>query len=604
MEDIRLYPNKFPHSFGYCLPKTVTSLLHNFEDLSLGVIGIDADLNIFFMNRVAGALLQVQPIKAINQNINAAFPSIWKAHVFQIGTTTANHLTYYKGRQLRINSIPLNFNEDCKHNLLIFEDQSEVNRLVGDFLNLKKKHDLLETIIEETFEELGAVDDNGKIIYISKKSALNYGVEVDQVLGTKIDELNKYCLLAKVSKTGVPEMTVAKRRGKKPIPVMVTPFFKNNVLKGAICRNVFKGIDEVKEYLNKITGSMEGKKKFEDKSMNTRQFHSGESFENIIGNCREMLDVKQKAVNAAKNDSSILILGETGTGKELFARAIHDESSRSTGPFISVNCASIPENLLEAELFGYEDGSFTGARKGGKLGKFEIANHGTLFLDEIGDMSISMQAKILRVLEDHEVHRIGSAKPQKVNIRVIAATNKNLSELVTKGLFREDLYYRLDVMTIHLPPLRERLEDIAVIVSSLIPRIQGNIRKKITGISQEACDLLKLYHWPGNVRELKNVLEGAMNICNENIINTYDLPKKISDFKKNNGTKVNPGSEKEIVNLKDLERIALIRTLELYNNNIRQTAKALGITRTSLYNKIRRYKIELSTQVRPGTYKI
>jgi len=593
MEDIIIYPDKLDHSFGHYLPKTLTSLLHNFEDFSLGVIGIDARLNIIFMNRVAGALLQIQPIKAKNQNIKHVFPSIWKNNVFQIDTPTANHLTSYKGRQLRINSLPLNIDEDCKYNLLIIEDQSEVNRLFVDFLNLKKKHDLLETIIEETFEELGAVDDNGLIIYISKKSALNYGLEVDQILGKKIDKFNKYCLLAKVSKTGIPEMTVAKRRGKKPIPIMVTPYYKNNELKGAICRNVFKGIDEAKEYLFKISEATEGKQTREDRSADHKQFHADQSFNNIVGDCRELLNVKHKAVNAAKNDSSILILGETGTGKELFARAIHDESLRNTGPFISVNCASIPENLLEAELFGYEHGSFTGARKGGKLGKFEIANNGTLFLDEIGDMSISMQAKILRVLEDHDVHRIGGVKPRKVNIRVIAATNKNLPELVSRGLFREDLYYRLDVMTIHLPPLRKRLEDIPDIVSSLIPRIQGKINKKITGISQEACDLLKQYHWPGNVRELKNVLEGAMNICNENIINKEDLPRRISELSKNNGNVEANGPEAESVNLKDIEKIALIRTLELYKRNIRQAAKALGITRTSLYNKIRRYKIEL-----------
>ena len=235
------------------------------------------------------------------------------------------------------------------------------------------------------------------------------------------------------------------------------------------------------------------------------------------------------AEKGALSDSSILLLGESGTGKELFAHAIHQESVRAAKPFIKVNCAAIPHELLESELFGYEEGAFTGALKGGKTGKFETADGGTLFLDEIGDMPMSMQSKLLRVLQEKEIEKIGAQYPLIVDVRIIAATNKNLEELVEQGNFRADLFYRLNVFSIKIPSLCERPHDIDVLTPYLLEKICRRMGKYVENISREAIRKLNKYTWPGNIRELENVLERAVNLIGkEGIIESKHLPEKIS----------------------------------------------------------------------------
>lgn len=264
-----------------------------------------------------------------------------------------------------------------------------------------------------------------------------------------------------------------------------------------------------------------------------REFNKANySLENIIGESEPIVMAKAIVEKAAHTNSNVLILGESGTGKEIFAHAIHSESNRHEGPFVKVNCAAIPSDLLESELFGYEAGAFTGAKKEGKIGKFEIANEGTIFLDEIGDMPLHMQVKLLRVIQEREVEKVGGVASKKINIRIIAATNRNLERLVEEGKFREDLYYRLNVVTIEIPPLRERGNDIILISNHLIKKLSVDLDKKVKGISKEAEQYLKIYEWKGNVRELENILERAINIMeNSEIIQVKDLPKEITGKK-------------------------------------------------------------------------
>ena len=299
------------------------------------------------------------------------------------------------------------------------------------------------------------------------------------------------------------------------------------------------------------------------------------------------------AERLAKTGSTILITGESGTGKELFAHAIHQASPRAHAPFVRVNCVALPENLLESELFGYEEGAFTGARKGGKPGKFELAHRGTIFLDEIGDMPLSMQAKLLTVLQEREVERIGGTKPIRIDVQVLAATNRNLEELVKEGVFREDLYYRLNVVNLRIIPLRQRLDDIPLLVEALLPEINQRLRTRVEQVSPEAVQLLCSYQWPGNVRALENLLERAIILADLNDDNVLDE----EHFPSLQKLAAQQGVSPRLVNrtlaeaVEQLEMEMIKKALRQTNNNKTQTAKVLGLHSSVLYRKLNKYDL-------------
>lgn len=343
------------------------------------------------------------------------------------------------------------------------------------------------------------------------------------------------------------------------------------------------------------------------------------TFDSIVGESEEILNAKKMASKVAATPSTVLILGESGTGKELFARAIHKSSKRRECPFIAVNCAAIPEQLLESELFGYDEGAFTGAKKGGKPGKFQLANRGTLFLDEIGDMPIHLQAKLLRALQDGEIERVGGKAPIKVDVRIIAATNQDIESKVEDGSFRPELYYRLNVIPINVPPLRQRLSDIRLLTTKMVNRASVKLNKEIIYIDELFFQTLMKYNWPGNVRELENTLEYAVNMCEDSILNKQCLPKRflnlaervepdyshiISDKKIEMSEDINGlshiddalrGSYEPIETLQEIEIKCIKRALEYYKPykySTAMAAEALGISRATLYRKIALYSIE------------
>lgn len=314
------------------------------------------------------------------------------------------------------------------------------------------------------------------------------------------------------------------------------------------------------------------------------------TLDNIISESEIMEHTKQKALIASKSNSTVLITGESGTGKELFARAIHNHSDRVDNTFVTVNCAAIPDNLLESELFGYEEGAFTGAKKGGKLGKFEIAHKGTIFLDEIGDMSLHLQGKLLRVLQERELDKIGGKSNILIDVRVIAATNKNLVELVAKGQFREDLYYRLNVIPITLPALRQRKDDIPLLIDYMIKEYAHKLNKDVIGIEDDAKKTLIDYSWPGNVRELQNVIEYSINMSDSSLLNLDIIPNNIKskyyDEKSN--------KYEDIRTLEDLEKEEISKALNKfkhYKKDKELVAKSLGISRATLYRKLEKYNL-------------
>jgi len=312
-------------------------------------------------------------------------------------------------------------------------------------------------------------------------------------------------------------------------------------------------------------------------------------FKDIVGESLPMLETLEKAKRIARSPSTVLLLGESGTGKELFAQAIHNASDRPDGPFISVNCGAIPGELIQSELFGYAEGAFTGARKGGRLGKIELANQGTVFLDEIGDMPLQMQVNLVRVLEEKTIVRIGDNKLIPVDVRIIAATNRSLYEEVTKGRFREDLFYRLNVISIILPPLRERKGDVTLLTSYFVDKISKKVGKDIDRIEPEVFSALEACNWPGNVRELANALEYAINLVQGGKLQLCHLPP----YLQKNAAVCKATEDPEIMPLALIEKKAIETALRSLGGNISKVAAALGIGRNTLYDKMKKHRIRL-----------
>lgn len=323
-------------------------------------------------------------------------------------------------------------------------------------------------------------------------------------------------------------------------------------------------------------------------------------FESIYGRDPGLGEAIHLARRVSKSTSTVLILGESGTGKELFARAIHNESDRKERPFVPVNCAAIPEALLESELFGYEEGAFTGAVSGGRIGRFEQANRGTLFLDEIGDLPLHLQAKLLRVLQDHQVHKVGGRGGIPVDVRLITATNKPLEEMVRDGEFREDLFYRINVIPITVPPLRERMGDLDLLAMIFLEKHCKRLNKSMESISAEAMSIMKKYAWPGNVRELENAMEYAVHVAQGKVVSAGDLPRRLRIRDRQNGLKGKLGfsaSEDHhdgIRPLDHLEKTEIERAVRVYGkagSGIQAMTEALGISRATLYRKFKYYGI-------------
>jgi DNA-binding NtrC family response regulator/iron only hydrogenase large subunit-like protein len=309
----------------------------------------------------------------------------------------------------------------------------------------------------------------------------------------------------------------------------------------------------------------------------------------IVGEHRKVRAAKEFVLKAAQSSSTVLLLGESGTGKGLYARAIHSGGARREGPFVKVNCGAIPETLLESELFGYEEGSFTGAQKGGKPGKFELAHQGTIFLDEIGDLPYNMQAKLLRVLQEKEIERVGGRHSIPVDARIIAATNKNLREEVQRGAFREDLFYRLDVLTINVPPLREVASDIPLLVESLLERLCHKLHLPPKTVREEVVSVFCRYPWPGNVRELENILERLLNLVEGDVISIEHLPPHLWQHVQTSRYLAAGHSLEKLT--ADLEREAIENALSTTGNNRTRAAELLGLHRSTFYEKLNRYNL-------------
>jgi len=353
--------------------------------------------------------------------------------------------------------------------------------------------------------------------------------------------------------------------------------FKNKILCNLTTYPIYNSQDDNIEIVHIFT-------KIKKTVTKRDEYRTYYTFDKIIGKDRDFFKTIQYAKKISNSKSTILILGESGTGKELFAQSIHNFSGRNDGAFVALNCAAIPKQLIEAELFGYEDGAYTGAKKGGNIGKFELAHGGTIMLDEIGEMPLDMQTKLLRVLQEGIITKIGSQKPIPVDVRIIAATNKDLRDEVKKGRFRKDLFYRLNVLPLYIPPLRERKSDIPLLIEYFMENLSNKLNKEVIEISKEYVNIMLNYNWPGNIRELENVIEL--------IINTESMPVEYFNNVESNDNIQNI-IYGEALDLESVEKEHIKRVLKIFNNNITHSAKALDIRRNTLYNKIKKYDIQV-----------
>lgn len=472
----------------------------------------------------------------------------------------------------------------------VFRDITEIKTLTEQVSGLWKSRNLLESVIDATEDAISVADDKGNTIIVNSAYTRITGLPPEAVLNkpVTIDIAEGESMHLQILKTGKPVRNVRMKVGpaKKEVIVNVAPIFIDDKIHGSVGT-----IHDISEIMA-LTDELAKAKKL------IRHLHARYTWGDIIGISPAMVAAKDQARRAAETPATVLLRGESGTGKELFAHAIHNASTRQKGQFVRVNCAALSENLLESELFGYVEGAFTGALKGGKKGLFEEANNGTIFLDEIGEISLSLQRKLLRVLQEREIVRVGSTVPLPVDVRVITATNINLEQKVKDGTFKGDLYYRLNVLPIAIPPLRTREEDVPRLVEHIIFRLNQEFGRQVMGMAPEAVAELMKYPWPGNVRELENVLGRAMINMRpqERVIDTQHLPllecEKINEafLALEPTTVVRPLADV----VADAERAAITRALTEAGGNREKAAKLLDVALRNFYYKIKKYRIVTS----------
>jgi PAS domain S-box-containing protein len=429
-------------------------------------------------------------------------------------------------------------------------------------------------------------DENLIVCYINTEYTRITGVKAEHIVGCNISDIRPGAMLPQVVATGKSVMGVYRQEAEIEYIVDMAPIVVAGKTVGGV--SVVKDITEVRrlsQELNRVSKTTNQLKKMAD-----RLYKAKYSFEDVVGDSIPIKDAIRVAKRAAHGDSDILISGESGTGKEVFAQSIHNASERAARPFVALNCAALPPTLIENELFGYEEGAFTGAKKGGRMGLFEIANGGTIFLDEIAEISLAVQAKLLRVLQERTVRRVGETDEVSVDIRVIAATNKDLYGMVQEGKFRADIYYRLNVLNINLPALRERPHDIRVMVEYFLQLNSYKIGRNFK-IEKQVMEGLLRYNWPGNVRELRNVIEYAVNMCEQDIITVQHLPRW---FKIDDESRMIPTGSL-VVMVQEFERRMIYNMIKHYGASVeakRRIAKEFGISIATLYNKIKELETE------------
>ena len=460
-------------------------------------------------------------------------------------------------------------------------DKSQVHRQL----------EMYELILESIYNGIMVTDAEGYITHFNRPYGQFLGLDPEAQIGKHCTDVIENTRMHIVAETGKPEINQSHRIKGQNMVVQRIPIWKDGKVIAVFGQVMFKDIKDVSKLANKLSMLESKVKLYEEELITLRSTRY--TFDSIIGTSQAISILKKEALNAATNQFPVLITGDSGTGKELFAQAIHHASPRKLYPFVRINCSAIPKDLLESELFGYEKGAFTGAKAEGKPGKIEIANHGTVFLDEIGDLPLEMQPKLLRVVEEKEFERVGGTRVIRSDFRVVAATNQNLEKMLSDGRFRKDLFYRLNVMPLNIPPLRERRDDIIQLAQHFMQQMAQEAALPEIKMGPEAEKALMRHDWPGNVRELLNVLERTLSSIETDTIRLVDLPFYLHRTPKKSPQQ-NQTSIKEVQAMAEKEAIRY--ALKEANHNKVRAAKILGIHRTLLYKKMKKHNISLEPE--------
>lgn len=560
------------------------------NSISNGILVTDKNGIIIFINQCAEIIIGLDVNVVIGCMVDDIIPGTRLLRVIETGVPELNQRFQIGMTHVMVNWTPILKEQQIIGGMATFQEITELNKVAAELEGITKLKSTLQYVLESIEEGIVVVDKQGIITMMNPAYYDVLDKKPYEVIGKHVTEVIPNTRLHEVVVHGKGEVTVIQKMNGHNCVVSRIPILQNGEIISAVGHVVFKDIKDLKRLANKISHLQYELEYYKEKLRKT--LGGKYTFEDIIGENEKVKWVKSIARKTAQGGSTVLILGESGTGKELFAHAIHNASPRCEGAFIKVNCAAIPENLLESELFGYEEGAFSGARKGGKPGKMELANGGTLFLDEIGDMPLSMQVKLLRVLQEREIERIGGTKTIKLDVRVITATNKDLEVLAASGQFRQDLYYRLNIVSLHIPPLRERKDDIPLLCDVLLRNISSKLETFVDSIAPAAMKVLTSYSWPGNIRELENILERSVNIMDDGIC---ILPEHLSPTlrKELKTQQIEQESMRtELVEIRhDAEKNAILKALEDAGGNKSKAALLLRVNRSVFYEKLKKYGI-------------
>lgn len=557
-----------------------------------GIIVVNKEGIVVVCNKSAERFLETSAQEIIGKHIKEFLSNTGMMDVLDTGQPQVGQKLLINHRTFITNRTPIIKNDEIIGAVGVFQDISDLDSISRELKTVKDLSQELDAIIESSYDGIYVTDGQGNTTRVNKAYERITGVMGSEVIGRNMRELvqagyfdQSVTLIVLEKRKPATIMQEIKKTGKNVI-VTGNPIFNSEGKIVCVVTNV-RDITELNHLKNQLETTKDLSERYftELQLLRSQQLH----LNNIVAVSPQMKDILQKIRRISQVDSTVLIMGESGVGKEIIAKLIHRNSSRSEGPFIKINCGALPENLLESELFGYETGAFTGAKKGGKPGLVELANGGSLFLDEIGELTLSMQVKLLRLLQEKEFIRIGGSHVQTVNVRFITATNKDLKAMVGENRFRQDLYYRLNVVPVYIPPLRERTSDLLPLINKFVKRFgeSHNLQKKF---SSEALEILMAYHWPGNIRELENTIEQLMVLTPDEEITALDIPEYIRE-------KLQPVLEhsKSLEALiSRFERDIISKSLARYGT-MNRAAEALDIHRTTLLRKAKKYGLTVDT---------
>ncbi len=521
----------------------------------------------------------------IGNRIERIIPDIDRGLIIKAWNTELEEIIKIDNRTLLLYSPPV-LVQDKK--IILLKDISNIVEMVNESIHINETNYMLEAIIDSIQDAVSVVDEKGNGILINKAYTHMVGLTPKDVINkpATIDIVKGESVHMKVLETGKKIKGLPLKVGLNKTDVIISgsPIIIDGKLRGSMA--IARDISEIKMATRKL-------KVMEQR---IRDLESKYSFDDILGNSAQLEEIKRLGKNVAATDATVLLRGESGVGKELFAHAIHEASNRKENKFIRVNCSALTDSLISSELFGYEDGAFTGGKRGGQKGLFEEADGGTIFLDEVGELDLNHQAMLLRVLNEKEILRVGGTSTIPVDVRIIAATNIELEEAIKSGQFREDLYYRLMVYPIHICPLRQRKDDIPILINFIIKKLNSKYGRAVNSIDDEALEILKNYDWPGNVRELENIIGRAMINMHfkETIIEKRHLPPINIRLDRREGEFLEKALSKQRTlkeTIAEVEKRAIENALNKTNGNRSEAAGILGISIRTLYYKIREYEL-------------